>query len=64
MALIHQVSREIAMQTLGEPLQQPVAMHGQLCPRQVLGVRLAVVGCCEVGIDDPNKGRPYARTHD
>ena len=41
------------MGDLGELLEQSVANHGHLCPGQVLGVRLAMLGCREVGIDDP-----------
>ena len=41
------------MDDLGELLEQSVANHGHLCPDQVLGVRLAMLGCREVGIDDP-----------
>ena len=42
------------MDVLGELLEQSVANHRHLCPGQVLGVRLAMLGCREVGIDDPS----------
>ena len=29
------------------------ALHGHICPGQVLGVRMAVLGCSSIGIDDP-----------
>ena len=29
------------------------ALHGHICPGQVLGVRMAVLGCQLVGIEDP-----------
>jgi formylmethanofuran dehydrogenase subunit E len=38
-------------------LSKSVANHGHLCPGQVLGVRLAMLGCREVGIDDPKSSR-------
>ena len=28
-------------------------LHGHLCPGQLLGVRMAVLGCREIGIEDP-----------
>ena len=28
--------------------------HGHLCPGQVVGVRMAMLGCRLIGIDDPN----------
>ena len=45
------------MDDIGELLEQSVANHGHLCPGQVLGVRLAMLGCREVGIDDPKSSR-------
>jgi len=45
------------MDDLGELLEQSVANHGHLCPGQVLGVRLAMLGCREVGIDYPKSSR-------
>jgi len=36
-----------------ELLQEAVAFHGHLCPGQVLGVRMAVLGCRALGIDEP-----------
>src|SRR3990172_1750480 len=37
-------------------LQESVRIHGHLCPGQVLGVRMSLLGLREIGIDDP-KGR-------
>jgi formylmethanofuran dehydrogenase subunit E len=34
-------------------LQQSVHTHGHLCPGQVLGVRMSMLGLRETGIDDP-----------
>ena len=45
------------MQSLEEALERSAALHGHLCPGQVLGVRLALVGCRALGIDDPTESR-------
>jgi formylmethanofuran dehydrogenase subunit E len=37
-------------------LQESVKMHGHLCPGQVLGVRMSMLGLREIGIPDP-KGK-------
>lgn len=37
-------------------LQESVRTHGHLCPGQVLGVRMSLLGLREIGIDDP-KGK-------
>lgn len=37
-------------------LEESVKIHGHLCPGQVLGVRMAMYGMGNIGIDDP-KGR-------
>ncbi len=37
-------------------LQESVRTHGHLCPGQVLGVRMSVLGLREIGISDP-KGK-------
>ncbi|MFO0753710.1 MAG: FmdE family protein [Thermodesulfovibrionales bacterium] len=37
-------------------LEQSVKMHGHLCPGQVLGVRMSLLGLQSVGIEEP-KGR-------
>ncbi|QWR78267.1 FmdE family protein [Candidatus Magnetomonas plexicatena] len=34
-------------------LEESVRIHGHLCPGQVLGVRMSVLGLNSVGIDDP-----------
>ena len=41
------------MKSLGEYLDLAAAAHGHLCAGQVLGVRLAMLGLLELGIDDP-----------
>ncbi len=45
------------MDELGKLLEESVASHGHLCPGQVLGVRMAMVGSREVGIEDPRSSR-------
>jgi formylmethanofuran dehydrogenase subunit E len=41
------------MQTLDEILQATAAHHSHLCPRQVLGVRMGMVGAALLGLDAP-----------
>src|SRR5438132_14159603 len=41
------------MKTLVEYLELATVAHGHLCAGQVLGVRLAMLGLRELGIDDP-----------
>jgi formylmethanofuran dehydrogenase subunit E len=41
------------MKTLAEYLDLATQAHGHLCAGQVLGVRLAMLGMRELGIDDP-----------
>lgn len=41
------------MRTFEELLKESSAVHGHYCAGQVLGVRMAMVGCREVGIDEP-----------
>ncbi len=41
------------MKSLAEYLDRAEASHGHLCAGQVLGVRLAMLGLRELGIDDP-----------
>lgn len=36
-------------------LAESEAFHGHICPGQVLGVRMALLGCRELGIEDPRK---------
>lgn len=36
-------------------LADAVRFHGHLCPGQVLGVRMTLAGCREVGIEDPRR---------
>ncbi len=36
-------------------LSRSVEMHGHLCPGQVIGVRMAMLGCRLIGIEDPRR---------
>src|SRR5256712_9388005 len=51
------------MKTLGEYLELAEQAHGHLCAGQVLGVRLAMLGLCELGIDDPTADRKRLVTY-
>lgn len=44
------------METFESLLETSVKIHGHICPGQVLGVRLSMLGLREVGIEDP-KGK-------
>jgi formylmethanofuran dehydrogenase subunit E len=41
------------METLEELLQRAEQSHGHMCAGQVLGVRMAMLGCRTVGVEDP-----------
>lgn len=41
------------MESIDELLEQCEQVHGHLCPGQLLGVRMAVLGCGLVGIEEP-----------
>ena len=41
------------MESIDELLDKCEFVHGHLCPGQLLGVRMAVLGCRLVGIEDP-----------
>src|SRR6202050_4309959 len=42
-----------AMSTLDDLLEEAKIAHGHLCAGQVLGVRLAMLGCSRLGIEEP-----------
>src|SRR6202142_1764608 len=48
------------MPTLDDLLEQAKVAHGHLCAGQVLGVRLAMLGCSRLGIEQP-RGRDRKR---
>jgi formylmethanofuran dehydrogenase subunit E len=41
------------LQTLDELLEECGRLHGHICPGQILGVRMALLGCRLIGLDDP-----------
>ena len=45
------------MRSLGDLLEESGALHGHLCPGQVLGVRMAALGCRMVRIEEPAVSR-------
>jgi formylmethanofuran dehydrogenase subunit E len=45
------------MKTLEEYLGEAERNHGHMCPGQVLGVRMAMLGCECVGIEEPKVGK-------
>jgi len=46
------------MRSLDELLVDAAAIHrGHVCPGQVLGVRMAMLGCQLLGIDEPTQGK-------
>ena len=51
------------MKTLSEYLELAAVAHGHLCAGQVLGVRLAMLGLRELGIDDPIAERKRITTY-
>jgi formylmethanofuran dehydrogenase subunit E len=42
------------MRSFEELLETSVERHGHLCPGQVVGVRMAMLGCRLIGLDDPS----------
>lgn len=42
------------MKSFEELLNMSVSAHGHLCPGQVAGVRMAMLGCRLIGLDDPS----------
>ncbi|HEV2290109.1 MAG TPA: FmdE family protein [Candidatus Acidoferrales bacterium] len=45
------------MKTLDEYLELAAQAHGHICAGQILGVRLAMLGLREIGIEDPERER-------
>ena len=46
-----------AMQSLDELLEEAGRAHGHMCPGQILGVRMAMLGCQLVGVDEPKRSK-------
>jgi len=51
------VSGAIHARPLDDLVAEAVDFHGHLCPGVVLGVRMALAGCRELGLDDPRGAR-------
>jgi formylmethanofuran dehydrogenase subunit E len=51
------------MKSLEEYLALAAESHGHMCPGQVLGVRMAILGLRQLGIDDPVKHRKRLLTY-
>ncbi len=45
------------MKELAEYLIEAERNHGHMCPGQVLGVRMAMLGCRLIGIEEPKAGK-------
>ena len=43
------------MQDFNTLLESSAAAHGHLCPGQVVGVRMALLGCRLIGLDEPTR---------
>lgn len=41
------------MKSLDECLKDSYAFHGENCPGQVIGTRMAIIGCKYIGLDNP-----------
>ena len=41
------------MQSIEELLHECEVLHGHMCPGQLLGARMAILGCSSIGIADP-----------
>ena len=51
----HNSKLEAPMEKFKPLLQGSAAAHGHLCPGQVVGVRMALLGCRLIGLDDPHR---------
>ena len=43
------------MESFESLLESSAAVHGHLCPGQVVGVRMAILGCKLIGLDEPRR---------
>lgn len=48
-----QMRCEVALESFDELLGMAERAHGHMCAGQVLGVRMAMLGCRRLGVDDP-----------
>lgn len=53
-AVTKKTFRRASMKDFETLLQESVKAHGHLCPGQVIGVRMAMLGCRLIGLDDPS----------
>jgi formylmethanofuran dehydrogenase subunit E len=54
-SLVAPLDPPLAGRSFDDLLAEAVRFHGHLCPGQVLGVRIALAGCRELGLDDPRR---------
>jgi formylmethanofuran dehydrogenase subunit E len=45
------------VETFAELLEKSTKIHGHICAGQVIGVRMAMIGLREIGIDEPRRQR-------
>ena len=43
------------MKSLDDLLEECQSLHGHLCPGQILGARMSLLGCRLIGLDDPRE---------
>ena len=43
------------MESFEKLLKESIDAHGHLCPGQVVGVRMAILGCRLIGLDEPTR---------
>ena len=52
---VRSLSEKKPMESFDELLASSATNHGHLCPGQVVGVRMAILGCRLIGLDDPGR---------
>ena len=57
------ITKHPKMKTLDQYLEDATVAHGHICAGQVLGVRLAMLGLRELGIEDPIRERKRIVTY-
>src|ERR1700721_4841966 len=57
------ITKPPKMKTLDQYLEDATVAHGHICAGQVLGVRLAMLGLRELGIEDPIRERKRIVTY-
>jgi formylmethanofuran dehydrogenase subunit E len=51
----NKLGRSLALEGFDILLEGSATSHGHLCPGQVVGVRMAMLGCRLIGLDDPQR---------